>query len=343
MIEKYLIKSNQTLKKWRKFKSNRKSFIASWIFLCILFLSLTAEFWSNNKPIVMSYDHKIYFPIFVNYHPSDLDLQSYSSVIEYRKLPSSLLNWSFWPLIKWDPFESNKKPDNYPSPPSFENWFGTDDRGRDVLSRLVYGFRYSIGFAIAVWLLSYFVGTLIGGAMGFLGGWVDLVGQRFVEVIETIPFLLLLITLVDLMGGASFWLLVVFMSIFRWINISYYMRGEFLKIRKREFVDACYVQGMKRSRIMFKHILPNALNPLVTFSPFSMSASISFLAILDYLGFGLTPPTPSWGELLLQAEQYFTVAWWLALFPSIALFLTLMNLTFIGDGIRNAFDPRKTI
>ena len=177
--------------------------------------------------------------------------------------------------------------------------------------------------------------------MGFSGGWLDLIGQRCVEIIETVPFLLLLITLVDLVGGASFWLLVIFMACFRWINISYYIRAEFLKLRKREFVDACRVQGMKPLRIMFKHILPNSLNPILTFSPFSLAAAISILAILDYLGFGLTPPTPSWGELLLQAEKHFTTAWWLALFPSLALFTTLMILTFIGDGIRSAFDPRK--
>ncbi len=341
MIEKYLIKNPETLKRWRKLKSNRLSVIAGWCFLFLLFLSVTAEFWANNKPIMMSYQGKWYFPVLMRYHPSDLNLKTNLKVVDYKSLDFSKPNWALWPPVKWHPFESNIKADHYPAPPSKDNWLGTDDRGRDILSRLIYGFRYSIGFALMVWLLSYTLGSCLGALMGFVGGRLDLIGQRGVEVIETVPVLLLLITLVDLAGGAPFWLLVIFMACFRWINISYYMRAEFLKLRKREFVDVCRAQGMNPLRVMFKHILPNALNPVLTFSPFSVAMGISFLAILDYLGFGLMPPTPSWGELLLQAEKHFTVAWWLALFPSLALFTTLMILIFIGDGVRSAFDPRK--
>ena len=311
MIEKFL-KNTESLKRWKRIKSDRKTIVSAWIFLFFLFLSVTAEFWSNNKPLIMSYNQKLYFPVLVYYHPSDLNLETSLNTVNYKELDFSKSNWAVWPVIKWDPFESNREVDHYPSPPSVHNWLGTDDRGRDILSRLIYGFRYSIGFALMVWILSYSLGTLLGAVMGFMGGKLDLLGQRCVEIIETIPFLLLLITLVDLVGGSSFWLLVIFMACFRWINISYYIRAEFLKLRKREFVDVCRVQGMGRFRIIRKHILPNALNPLLTFSPFSLAAAISVLAILDYLGFGLVPPTPSWGELLLQAEKHFTVAWWLA-------------------------------
>jgi len=341
MIEKYLIHNTETLKRWRRLKSNRKSVIAGWFLLFFIFLSVTAEFWANNKPIIMSYQGKWHLPFLVRYSPSDLNLQTNLHVVDYKSLDLSKPNRALWPLVKWDPYESNTEVDHYPSPPSMDNWLGTDDRGRDILSRLIYGFRYSIGFALMVWLLSYILGTFLGAVMGFAGGWLDLTGQRCVEILETVPFLLLLITLVDLVGGAPFWMLVVFMACLRWINISYYIRAEFLKLRKREFVDICRAQGMKPVRIMFKHILPNSLNPILTFSPFALAMAISFLAILDYLGFGLMPPTPSWGELLLQAEKHFTVAWWLALFPSLALFMTLVMLTFIGDGVRNAFDPRK--
>jgi len=340
MIEK-LIKNTESIKRWKQFKSNKKAYIAVWVFLFFIFLSITAEFWANSKPLMMSWQGKWYFPTFIHYHPSDLNLDSPFNRVDYKKLEFSEKDYALWPLVKWDPFESNTEVEHYPAPPSTKNWLGTDDRGRDILSRLIYGFRYSIGFALVVWLLAYSFGTLIGALMGFIGGWFDLIGQRLVEVLETIPFLLLLITIVDMLGGVNFWLLVMFMACFRWFNISYYIRAEFLKLRKREFVDICRVQGMHPLRTILKHVLPNALNPILTFSPFSIAWAITFLAILDYLGFGLTPPTPSWGELLLQAEKHFTIAWWLALFPSLALFTTLMILTFIGDGIRTCFNPRK--
>ncbi len=343
MIEKYLIHNPETRKRWRKLKANKKTVAAGWVFLLFLFVSLTAEFWANNKPLVMRYEGKWYFPATVHYHPSDLNLKTDLKIVDYKSLDFSKGHYALWPLVKWHPFESNTKVDHYPSPPSQNNWLGTDDRGRDILSRLIYGFRYSIGFALVVWFLSYTLGTFLGALMGFVGGRLDLIGQRGVEILETVPFLLLLITLVDLVGGASFFMLALFMVCFRWINISYYIRAEFLKLRKREFVDICRVQGARPWRIMFKHIFPNSLTPILTFSPFSLSAAVSLLAILDYLGFGLMPPTPSWGELLLQAEKHFTTAWWLALFPSLALFTTLVILTFIGDGMRNAFDPRKAL
>ena len=341
MIERFLIKNPDTLKRWRSFKSRKTSVAACWAFLFILFLSLSAEFWANDKPIVMRYQGSVYFPVVVKYHPADLNLKTNLTVINYRSLKLTQKDFALWPLVKWSPFESNTAVLHYPSPPSQDNWLGTDNRGRDVLSRLIYGFRYSIGFALMAWLFSYSMGTFVGSIMGFMGGKVDFIGQRCVEIIETLPFLLLLITLVDLIGYSSFWLLVVLMACFRWINISHYMRAEFLKIRKKEFVSACTAQGMSRFRIMFKHILPNALNPIITFSPFSLASGISVLAFLDYLGFGLTPPTPSWGEMLSQAEQYFTIGWWLALYPSLALFITLMIIISIGDGIRAAFDPRR--
>ncbi len=343
MIEKYVIKNTDTLKRWRKFKSQKRSLFACWCFIFILFLSLTAEFWANNKPIVMLYKGDIYFPVIVHYHPTDLNLKTDLSVVHYKKLDFSKKDWVIWPLVTWDPFESNTDVAYYPSKPTKDNWLGTDDRGRDVLARLIYGFRYSIGFALMVWLISYSLGTILGGIMGFVGGKLDLISQRCVEIIESVPFLLLLITLVDLIGGGShFWVLVILMASFRWINISHYMRAEFLKIKQKEFVAICRVQGMGHFRTMFKHILPNALTAIITLSPFSLANGISSLVILDYLGFGLVPPTPSWGELLSQAEKHFTLGWWLALYPSLALFSTLMIIISIGEGIRVAFDPRHT-
>ena len=340
-MKNFFVKNPEAKKRWQKLKKDKKTIFAGWAFLFLLFLSLTANFWANSKPLFLFYEGKAYFPVLFHYTPSDFNLKTDQYIIDYKKIEFVSKGFALWPLVRWDPLESNKQVAHYPSPPSWANWLGTDDRGRDVLARLIYGFRYSIGFAILVWLFSYMIGTFFGALMGFAGGKVDLLGQRFVEILTFLPSLFLLIILVDLAGGASFLLLVGFMVCFRWFNISYYIRAEFLKLRKREFVEICRAQGMGSLRMMFKHILPNSLNPIITFSPFSLAVSISTLTILDYLGFGLQPPTPSWGELLSQAEKYFTTAWWLALFPSLTLFFSLVLLFFIGDGLRKVFDPRK--
>lgn len=339
MIAK-LIKNPQTKKRWLRFTSTKRAVIASWIFLFLIFLSVTAEFWANNKPIVMSYKGSLYFPAIKSYHPSTFGMEG-AFVTDYRAMDwQASDNWAVWPLVKWDPYESNSKVETYPGKPTNENWFGTDDRGRDVLSRLLYGFRYSFVFSICVWAFSFVIGILLGATMGFLGGRVDLWGQRFVEIFESVPTLLLLITLMTIFG-ANMWLLITFSALFGWMMISIYMRAEFLKLRNREFVEAARALGASRTRQIFKHILPNALGPVITFSPFAIAGGIASLAALDYLGFGLPPPTPSWGELLGQAQKNFTIAWWLAVYPSLALFLSLVVLNLIGEGIRDAFDPRK--
>lgn len=337
MIEKF-IKNPQTLKRVKRFQKLKRSVVALNVFLILIFVSLTAEFWANNKPILLSYKGSLYMPVVKTVHPSELDQMGF--VTDYRALEMGESDWALWPPVKWDPFESNDKVDEYPSAPTVMNIMGTDDRGRDVFTRLLYGFRYSIGFALMLWGFSFVLGTFAGSIMGYFGGKVDLIGQRVVETFESIPGLLLLITLVSIFG-ASFSLLVVFSAVFGWMMISIYIRAEFLKLRKREFVEAAEALGQSRWKIIFKHILPNALSPLITFSPFTIASGISSLAALDYLGFGLPAPTPSWGELLQQAQKNFTIAWWLAVFPSLALFITLVVLNLVGEGVRDAFDPRK--
>lgn len=334
-----LIKNDLTLKRYRRFKKLKRSIWSVWIFAFLLFLSLTAEFWANSKPLLMKFRGSLYIPVVSTYHPSSFGVED-QLVTNYRSLQLNEDDWAIWPIVRWDPYESNTSVETYPAPPSAQNWFGTDDRGRDVLSRLIYGFRYSIGFAILVWIFSYMVGVAAGALMGFVGGRTDLVGQRAVEVFESMPYLLMLITLVSIFG-ASLKLLVVFSVFFGWMMISTYIRAEFLKLRKREFVEAARAQGVSTWRIIFRHILPNALGPIITFSPFMIAAEIYSLAALDYLGMGLPPPTPSWGELLQQAQNYFTIAWWLAVFPSLAMIITLTVLNLIGEGVRDAFDPRK--
>jgi microcin C transport system permease protein len=261
-------------------------------------------------------------------------------VTDYRGLELGAEDWAIWPVISWDPYESNQKVSSYPSRPTVDNWLGTDDRGRDVLSRILYGFRYSMAYAVLVWFLSFALGIAIGGGMGYFGGRVDFWGQRVVEIFSTVPQFFLLIIIISIFSPTLL-LLVVLSSIFGWISISYYVRGEFLKNRKMDFVEAARSLGAGPSRIIFRHVLPNSLGPVLTFSPFVIAANMTALASLDYLGFGLAPPTPSWGELLSQAQKYFTIAWWLAVYPAGALFGTLVLLSLIGDGVRRTFDPKR--
>lgn len=329
--------SELTLKRWKKFKSQKLAVFACIAILGLSMLSFTAEMWSNNKPLMLSHQGQLYFPVFKSYHPS-LFGQEDIMVMDYRKL--EIDGWAIWPLIKWNPYESNNEVETFPGPPSSENILGTDDRGRDILSRLLYGYRYSVTYAVLVWFLSFLVGTILGGVMGYAGGKTDLIGQRLVEVFSTIPQFFLLIILISIFQPSLF-MLVAISSVFGWIMISYYIRGEFLKLRGREFVEAAKALGGGHSRIIFKHILPNSLGPIITFSPFVIATNVAALASLDFLGFGLPPPTPSWGELLSQAQKYFTTSWWLALYPSLALFGTLVLFGMVGEGVRDAFDPKK--
>lgn len=339
MLEKW-ITDEATLKRYKRFKKRKTAIAAVFVFSFLVFLSITAELWANSKPIVMFYNGSLLFPVYQDYHPT-LFGRTDILYMDYRSLKDDPKNkFDIWPLIEWNPLESNEELTSYPSAPSSDNLFGTDDRGRDVLTRLLYGFRYSIGFAVLVWIISYLVGVLIGAIMGFSGGIVDLIGMRFFEVWESLPALTVLITLIAILDP-SFILLVAFQSLFGWMMIATYMRAEFLKLRKREFVEAAHSLGVKKYKIMFKHILPNALAPIITFSPFAVAAGITALTSLDYLGFGLKPPTPSWGELLQQAKSNFTTAWWLAVYPSVAIFITVFSLNMIGEAIRDAFDPRK--
>lgn len=322
-------------KRWyRTFKKNKQAMFSLVFLGFIILFSFTAELWSNNKPIVMSWHQKIYFPVFKNYHPS-LFFQQNIFVTDYRKIEFSNADWAVWPLNQWDPFESNSQVSHYPSPPSWQNWLGTDDRGRDVFSRLLYGFRYTIIYAFAVWFFSYLIGTVWGGCQGYFGGKWDLIGSRFVEVFELMPQLLLLITLISIFEPSIF-LLVVFSVVFDWTGIYHYMRAQFLQLRRREYVESAKVLGANHWQIIFKHILPNAITPLITFSPFSVAANISGLALLDYLGLGMRAPTPSWGELMAQSQKYFTVAEWLVWAPSIALLLVMVSLIHIGLAIKAA-------
>jgi len=226
----------------------------------------------------------------------------------------------------------------FPFPPGEDHPLGLDSSGRDVLARVLYGMRVSMTFGIVLVIAAMFVGTIIGGTQGYRGGWIDLTGQRVTEIWEAIPFLYIIILLGSIYGR-SFMLLLIVEALFGWIGISYYMRAEFLRLRRQPFVEAAKTQGLRGGKIMFGHILPNALVPIITFFPFYLVGAIGLLAALDYLGFGLPPPTPSWGELLGQGQE-FLWAWWLIVYPAGALFFVMLLCVFIGEGLRAAFDPK---
>lgn len=227
----------------------------------------------------------------------------------------------------------------FPFAPVKEHFMGIDGAGRDVFVRILYGLRTSLSFGLALVACSMAMGIVAGAVQGYYGGFVDITGQRFMEIWSALPFLYIMI-LMGSIYGRSFSLLLFCYGIFNWIGISYYVRAEFLRIRKKPFVEAARCIGISTRKIIFRHILPNAMTPVITFFPFSLVGAIGSLAALDYLGFGLPPPTPSWGELLFQAQQY-RWAWWLILYPSLALFFVMLCGVFIGEGIRNAYDPKR--
>ncbi len=335
----YIFTNELSQKRWRRFKQHRSALISVCILLLVAFFSFTAEFWANSKPLYLRHHGQSYFPVVQNVHPSEFG-EADSLVTDYRALKIGPEDVAVWPVIRWDAFERNAALEELPSKPTATNIFGTDESGRDVASRLLYGFRYSMSYAVVVWLFSGLFGILLGAPMGFFGGWVDIIGQRVLEVWESVPTLMLLIILASLFAP-NVWILAAFTVFFGWTGVSVYTRAEFLKLRKREFVEAATSLGASKSRIIFRHILPNSLTPLITLTPFLIAGSITGLATLDYLGFGLSAPTPSWGELLGQAQTHFQRAWWLAVFPSLALFTTLTALNLIGSALRDAFDPRR--
>jgi microcin C transport system permease protein len=294
--------------------------------------SLTADLWSNSAPLVLRYAGQTYFPALRELPASQFGIQD-RLLVDYKKLKLGADDFAIWPVNRWSPQEINRQATSYPLKPSTSNWLGTDDRGRDVFSRLLYGARLTILFATAVGILSTFIALVIGAVAGFLGGWVDLISQRVIEVFSTIPQLFILIFLVTIFEP-SMKVLIAVNVVFGWIGTSYYIRAEALRIRNLEFVSAAISYGASRTRIIFRHVIPNALGPAITLSPFIVIGNVTALTALDFMGLGLPPPAPSWGELLAQGQTYFSTAWWLAIFPTLILFILLLTVAMIGEHLR---------
>ncbi len=337
-------------KRLRKFKTLRRGYY-SFLFLVTLYLLswVALPLLVNKNAIVVQYKGEFFFPL-LNYYPGstfgqidDATGKPAEDEANYRKLSEHLSTsddgWCIMPVYEWDQYESDYTcTDSPPAPPSSTHWLGTDDTLRDVFARMCYGFRVSMSFALVLTLLEFLIGGAIGSLMGYFGGKLDLLGQRIVEIWSNIPFLYTVI-IVSSLVNPSFMLLIVILAAFDWVGISYFMRGEFYREKGKDYVAAAIALGATNTQIIFKHILPNALTPMISRLPFAMVSAIFALVSLDYLGFGIPPPSASWGQMVGVGLQNMD-AWWLVVFPLGAMFTTLLLITFIGEAIREAFDPR---
>jgi microcin C transport system permease protein len=312
----------------------------------MILASVFAEGLVNKRAIMVHYNGSYYFPTYGDMIPGTAFGLDYKYETNYRQLAKqfeseSKGNWVVMPPIPYDAYENDLKEDQFPPfPPSIEDkhYFGTDTIGRDIAARLVYGFRIAIFFSLLLLAFNYGVGVSIGCAMGFWGGKFDLIFQRIIEIWSNLPFLYVIIIISSIMVP-NFLMLIVIMAFFGWIGITWTMRTITYKEKAREYVLAAKALGASDLRIIFKHIIPNTIAIIVTFAPFAVSGGIVALTSLDYLGFGLPPPTPSWGEMLQQGWANLD-AWWIGGSVILAMIITLMAVTFIGEAIREAFDPK---
>lgn len=329
---------------WRRFRANRRGYYSLWIFTILFVLSLFAELISNNKPLVVRYEGEWYFPVVRQYAETTFggDFESEADYLDpyVRDKITSGANWAIYPPNPYSYDTINYYADApNPAAPSTQNYLGTDDRGRDVLARLIYGFRISVLFAFVLTAVITLLGLLAGAIQGYFGGRIDLVGQRVTEVWGSLPRLYLLIILSSIFSP-SIALLVILLSIFGWMGMADYVRAEFLKGRAMDYVRAAKALGLSSPRIMWRHLLPNAMTPVITFLPFELSGAILALTSLDFLGLGVPPTTPSLGELLAQGKENID-AWWLSMTTFLVLVGTLMLLIFIGEALRESLDPRR--
>lgn len=358
-------------RRWRNFKKNKRAYWSLWIFLVLFTISLLAEFVANDKPILVNYRGEFYMPIF-NFYPETAFGGDFQTEAIYRDPEVECLivtgglidcfddpegfiedaqdgeiageqiekGWTVWPIVPYSFNTAVDRPGSAPLPPNAQNWLGTDGTKRDVTARVIYGFRLSILFTLIVTGLASLLGILAGAVQGFFGGWLDLIFQRIIEIWSSTPSLYVIIIMFAILGR-SFWLLVFLLVLFSWTSLVGVVRAEFLRARNLEYVRAARALGVGNTTIMFRHMLPNAMVATLTMLPFIITGTISTLAILDYLGFGLPSSYPSLGELTLQATQNLQAPWLgFTAFFTFAIMLSL--LIFIFEGVRDAFDPRKT-
>ncbi|MDP4840239.1 MAG: ABC transporter permease [Alphaproteobacteria bacterium] len=334
-----------TKKRIQYFKANKRAYVSLVIFAVLFVLTLFAEFISNDKPLLVTYEGKYYVPIFKMYPETTFggDFETETSYRDpfLKELIAKKGGRMIWPLIPYSYNTINYDlPSPAPSPPSKENWLGTDDQGRDVMARLIYGFRISVLFGLVLTFFSSIIGVIAGGTQGYFGGTYDLVFQRFIEIWSGLPILFLLIIMGSLVEP-NFWWLLGLMLLFSWMSLVAVVRAEFLRARNYDYVKAAQALGVSNRMTMIRHVLPNAMVAALTYLPFILNGSITTLTSLDFLGFGLPPGSPSLGEMLAQGKNNLHAPW-LGFTSFLSVAVTLSLLIFVGEGVRDAFDPRKT-
>ena len=354
-------------RRWQNFKANRRGYWSLWIFMVLFVLSLFAEFIANDKPIIASYNGEILYPVLVDYPEEKFG--GFLAVTDYRdpfiQDEINANGWMIWPPIRYSYYSVNNEiPGAAPAKPSWlytkeercgryelgvddpnctlgnYNWLGTDDQARDVLARVIYGFRISVLFGLILTFASAIIGVSAGAVQGYFGGWTDLIFQRFIEIWSSIPVLYLILIIAAVLPP-GFWILLGIMLLFSWVAFVGVVRAEFLRARNFEYVSAARALGVSNRTIMLRHLLPNAMVATRTFLPFILNGSITTLSSLDFLGFGMPPGSPSLGELLRQGQRHLNAPW-LGISGFLSLSIMLSLLIFVGEAVRDAFDPRKT-
>ena len=337
-----------TVKKLRRFYSIKRGYWSFVIIMSMILFSLFAEVFINSRALVVKYEGQLYFPTYGRMIPGTTFGFDYSYETSYRDLARRFAsqkepgNWVIMPLVPYNPYENDLKLNEYPpfAPSLSEKHFlGTDNVGRDVLARLVYGFRTAMAFSVLLLVVTYIIGIALGCFMGYFGGRFDLFFQRIIEIWTNVPVLYVIIIIASV-TIPNFKILLVIMVVFGWTGMTWVMRTMTYKEKEREYILAVRSLGASHARIIFRHIIPNTISVIVTYAPFAISSGIVALTSLDYLGFGLPAPTPSWGELLSQGWQNME-AWWIVSSVVAALVITLMTVTFVGEAIREAFDPKR--
>lgn len=336
-----------TARRFKRFRSIKRGYISFIALSALILLAMFAEVFINSRALVVSYEGKLHFPTYGDIIPGSVFGEDYEYETNYRKLDQRFEaegksgNFVIMPLVPYNAYENDLKADAYPPfPPDFErkHYLGTDKTGRDILARLIYGFRTAILFSLGLLALSYIIGVSIGCLMGYWGGKFDLAMQRLIEIWSNIPFLYVVIIISSIMVP-NFTMLISIMVFFGWTQITWYMRTATYKEKAREYTAAAKSIGAKTPRIIFRHILPNTISIIVTFIPFSIASGITSLTALDFLGFGLPAPTPSWGELLQQGTESLDAVWIASSVVGFMIIILTM-VTFIGEAIREAFDPK---